>query len=201
MFQEAFHKLWVAADSPRASAHRDLQCPHVVGGEISQFVGVEIAPAVLQRVEFGGVGRQVLDPQPVALGAQPSLGLSANVGRQVVPEQKHSPAHVTAQRAHESHHAQAVNAARLDREKKAQTVACGRKRQRPGDRQTFPIEAVFEDGGFSPRGPGAPHTGLLRTPAFIEDHERGAEPPLFFLMRGQSRRNHASTLASSRSRA
>lgn len=201
MFQEAFGQCRTATDASGATADGSLDLAEVLGGEVGQFVGVEVGPAVFERVEFGRVGRQEFGVEPVALGLEPGLGLAALVRREAVPQEHHRAAHMATQRAQKGHRAFRIDAAGLDRQKQTHPPSVGRKRQRPGGGQALPVEAVFEDRGFPPRGPGASDTGLLGVAAFVDDDEAGPQPPLFFLMRGKSWRSHCLTTAGLRSRA
>lgn len=64
------------------------EIPKVLGTDVGQFVVLAVSPDVLYRIQFGGVGRKVLDYQTSFLVTYELLGDFAAVGRKPVPNQE-----------------------------------------------------------------------------------------------------------------
>jgi hypothetical protein len=137
----------------------------VVGGVGGELANAEVGPHLLHGVEFGRVGRQELDPQPVLLCGNVVANELAAVRRESVPDHRDRPADVPAERTEEVDDVLRLHGA----------VAQGSEEWRPGlvrapsdradHRHTLPVHVVG-DHGLAPRG------------AHVERTEGFSEKPL-----------------------
>ena len=182
-------------DSFEGLAREVTEFPNVSGAEVGKFVLLPIAPQILDRIEFGSVGRQPLDVQPRGVLLKEVLDKPAAMHRRAIPDQQDPAGQLAMQLAEETDDLGALDGTGMQLEIE---VAQGQ----PGDgRETLPIEVESEHRGLTAECPGAGPVGALAQSTFVEEDERPPLPPGFFLMRGHSWLFHAAIFASSRSRA
>ena len=115
------------ADLPGSRMEHSVQMNHIGWSAVGQ-AAVRLVPDVLGRIEFRGVGWEVLRVDPRML-LQETADFFAAVDGALIPEQKHRPPKVSQQMAHESQDIQAVEGSGLHPKVKCQMPLLGRDRQ------------------------------------------------------------------------
>src|SRR5436309_136679 len=62
--QESDGQRWSAADAAEAGSKRPAQREDVDGAEVGKFAGLEVAPDLLDGIQFRRIARQSFDRQP-----------------------------------------------------------------------------------------------------------------------------------------
>lgn len=135
-----------ATQTLQGAPGHEAQFVDAVGIEISHVVLLQLAPQVLDRIQFGSVGVQpfLLD---ASLPGQVVLHKPAAVSRQAVPQQNQLPLQVPPQVGQELQHLRRLDRPFVQVKVKIDEGHAGN--HRPG----LPVEVVLQDGGLSPRGP------------------------------------------------
>ena len=154
-----------------------------------------MGPDVLDRIQFGGVGWQILDCQTAFLVADELLGDLTAVGREPVPNQQKVALDIAQQVFKKLDDLFGLDGFFEDLKVEVPDGDSG------DDRQGFPVEVELENGCLPARRPGAPPMRPLAQPAFVDEDDDAALFLGFFLISGQRLRFHLSIKASSRSRA
>jgi hypothetical protein len=203
MTQEAEGQRGVPTDATEPGAQRPAERVQIGRTMIREFAGLDVAPQGLDRVQFGGIGRQALDREPGALAGDVGAHASTGMGAQPVPQQDDP---LAAEVAPESMQKRQERSGRvragsgLEVQPGAATVPA--KGQRGRDGQPFPaIGDVRQDGGLAARRPGPPDDGLLGKPAFVLEDEPGPLAAGVFFTAGHRTCTHRRMASSSRSTA
>ena len=152
-------------------------------------------PDVLHRIQFGGVGWQVLDCQTAFLVADELLGDLTAMGREPVPNQQNVALDIAQQVFQKFDDLFRLDGFFEDLKVKVPDGNSG------DDRQGFPVEVELENRCLPARRPGAPPMRPLAQPAFVDEDDRAALFRSFFLISSQRLRFHSSIKLSLRSRA
>lgn len=100
------------------------ECAKIDGGIVGQRVGLEVSPEVLDRVEFGGVRRQVLEMRRA--GKDAFVDDLALVGLEAVPDEHDGCAQLALQMLEEVHRTLGIDVGvRVQPKVHSQPVACG----------------------------------------------------------------------------
>ena len=188
-------------DGARVAATDDRQFVDVRAGEIRERLGLEIAPDVLDGIQFGGVRREmgVAGADPRKEG--PNVGRAVRIGS--VPHERERCAEMPIELFAEREHGCGIEVL-LDEQLKIQAhgTALRADAQRGDDRNLPAVTTdVPQDGGLAAGPPGAPHHWQQEQPAFVDEDQPRAQAVGFFLMRGQSSLTQRRIPSSSRSQA
>ena len=154
-----------------------------------------MGPDVLHRIQFGGVGWQVLDGQTAFLVADELLGELTAMSREPVPNQQNVTLDIAQQVFQKLDDLFGLDGFFEDLKVEVPDGDSG------DDRQGFPVEVELQNGCLPARRPGAPPMRPLAQPAFVDEDDRATLFCSFFLISGQRLRFHSSIEASLRSRA
>lgn len=170
-------------------------------GVVGERIGFEPGPQVFERIEFGGVRRQVF--QVGRTGRQALIDRRALVNPSAVPDQHEGRLQLPLQMLEEPHGALGVDVGlRMQAEIQSDPVACGRDAQRgDGGHLLMAATPLAQYGSLSPRAPGATHQRGHEHPRLVEEHECRTQARGVFFTRGQSCSIQARMRCSSRSTA
>jgi hypothetical protein len=87
MRQEAERQVGACSDATQAAMERPHQAGAVVRAQVDALLALDVAPERFDGIEFGGVGGQPFDGEPVPLRGEVALHDPAAVRRQAIPEQ------------------------------------------------------------------------------------------------------------------
>ena len=176
----------LALDGARVTATDDRQFVDVRAREIREWLRLEVAPNILDGIQFG----RVRGKMEVA-GVDPSKEI-ADVSRAVrigsVPDEHHPRAQMPIQLFGEGEDGLGIEIL-LDEQLKIQTHSPAlRADAQGGDHRDLPAMTadVPEHRGPSSGPPRAPHHRQEEQPAFVDEDQPRAQAVGFFLMRGQS---------------
>jgi hypothetical protein len=188
-------------DGARVTATDDRQCVHIGARKVRQRFGLEIAPDVLDGIQFGCVRREVEVTGADAGKEGPDVGRAVRIGS--VPHQRHRGAEMSIEVFAEGEHGLRIEVF-LDQQLEIQPdgTAVWADAQ-GGDDRDLPAVAtnVPQDGGLPSGPPRAPHHRQQEQPAFVDEDQPRAQAVGFFLMRGQSCLTQRRIPSSSRSQA
>jgi len=172
-------------------------------GQVGQFAVFDVAPDLLDGIQFWGIARQGLDRQPGPSAGEILSHRAALVPTQPVPHQNDvAPRKVPLERAQKGDQREIVVTPGPRLEVTAPAPAVPAEGQRRRDRQACPVRArMSQDRRVAARGPGAADDRPVRDAAFVFEDDPGPAPPGVFFTCGQRRRFHSAIAASSRSRA
>ena len=176
----------LALDRARVTATDDRQFVDIRAREIREGLRLEVAPHVLDGIQFGRVRGEM-----EVVGADPSKEI-ADVSRAVrigaVPDEHHPRAQMPMELFGEGEDGLGIEVL-LDEQLEIQTdsPAVGADAQ-GGDHRDLPAMTadVPEHRGPSSGTPRAPHDRQEEQPAFVDEDQPRAQAVGFFLMRGQS---------------
>ena len=153
-------------------------------------------PQPLVGIQFRGIGRQTIHPEPGVMGFERRPRLFRAVGVQTVPEQEDPAWNPVQQVADEGDDLGAG-----DRAPHQTEIGVRVRRDRRDGRQLRPVEAVVEKRRLASRGPGFARRRQQREAALVDKDQRGLQALGFFFKRGQVCFTQRWMAASSRSRA
>jgi hypothetical protein len=157
-------------------------------------------PNAFIRIEFGRIGREVLD---VKAGIAPKQTLQgfAFVGPGVIQQHNQGSAEVPQEVAQKGTDLFLSDILVMESEVKAQAVAPWTHRDARNDRHPVPPVAMPKDGGLPAGRPRSHDVGNQAEAGFVDEDDRSAQPPGVFFIRGQSFFFHLEMASSFRSRA
>src|SRR5438132_13354961 len=157
-----------ATDPGEAHAQRPAERKYVDRAEVGKFAAFDVAPDLLDGIQFWGIARQGLDRQP-----RPSTGeilphRAALVATQPVPHQNDvAPRKVPLERAQEGDQREIVVTSGSRLEVTAPAPAVPAEGQGRRDRQARPVRArMSQDRRVAARGPGAADDRSVRDAPF-----------------------------------
>src|SRR5271168_2985059 len=163
--------------------------------EVRQLVMFPIAPDVLHRIEFRGIGWQVVQHQAAPLLGDKFRDQAAAMSLGAIPDYQQSARQLTQQVRKELHHLWRTNGRWV--KSKIEIP--------PGDasdgREHFPVKVILQHRSLSARSPGAHPMGPLAQPALVDEDDGAPLAEGFFLSRGQCTRRQYRIASSSRSSA
>lgn len=151
----------------------------MLGDEVGDLVGLEVAPHVFGGVEFRGVSRQAFDLEAPRGAGYIVPHQRATVDAGAVPEDQQLAGKVTLEVAEELHDLGSLDASGVDLEVEAQ------EGQSANDREALPVEGLLEHGRLAPRGPGARPGGPRAQAALVDEDDQPALAAGFFFSAGQ----------------
>lgn len=185
MCEEGAGQVGVTADPACPLLDLSRQDLEIVSGEVGQVGGGQVAPEVLDGIEFGRIGGEPFGMEPMPIVREVGGGVGAAVGGQAVPQQHDPAVHVAPETAQKGRDPQAVDGTGVDGQQQPHPLPADRGRQGAGQRQPFPIERLDEVGCVTLGRPCPADAGALREPRFVEEDQRGVLGAGFFLTRGQ----------------
>lgn len=147
--------------------------------EVGKLVSLPIAPDVLDGIQFGSVGRQVLERETPVLVRHEVPDQSAAVLAQSVPDHQEVAWNLTQQTTKEIHNLWTPDRTGIQPEVK-------RPPGHTGDRgQGLPVEVILQDRGLASRRPRAATMRLQAQSAFVDEDDRLAFASGVFFRAGQ----------------
>jgi len=122
--------------------------------EVGKLVSFPVAPDVFDGIQFGSVGRQVLECQTPVLGRDKVPDHSAAVLPEAIPDHQGVSWDLAQQPAQEVHDLRTPNRTGIQPEVERPPGHTGNRGQ------DFPVEVILKDRGLAPRRPGAATVGL-----------------------------------------
>ncbi len=142
-------------------------------------MSLPIAPDVLDRIQFGGVGRQVLKRETPILFRDEISNHSATVLPQSVPDHQEVAWNLAQETTKEIHDLRTPNRTGIHAEVEGPPG-------HTGDRgQGLPVEVILQDRGLTFRRPSAATMGLQAQSAFVDEDDRLAFACGVFFSAGQ----------------
>src|SRR5208283_2990331 len=184
-----------AAHPPQGTGGAQAQFPAMMSTEVGQLVLFEVPPDVLGRVQFGGIGRQILD-QELSPRRRDILAYEpATVNARPVPEDQQFAAQMAAQVPQKRDDLGA-----LDRAVEELEVKVHQRDPRDYGKR-LPVEMIRQDRCATAGSPRAYSMRLLAQAALVNTDDQPAFGQGFFLMAGKRSRFQRRMARSSRSSA
>jgi len=137
----------------------------------------EMAPHILDRVEFRRVSRKTFHHDAFTGGGDVILDQQAAVDRRAIPQDQNSAGDVPLQVPEKLNDLRAFDAALMDLKVKPP------QRQAANNRKAFPVEALVQHRSLPARGPSADSRRAGAQPAFIYENDGSPLLAGFFLKR------------------
>jgi len=195
-FKEGPHECRPHPDPLGGLPKSDFQLAQVAGREVGQLYLLQIPPHPFVRIEFGGVGRKVLQAEASSLIVHEASDRGGLVGLHIVPDKDDSTGHMPEQMPQKHEHLRSGDGAAANQEVQ------------------LPLGTDTRDGGkLRPTVPVGHHWGLpfgrpssdtgrdQAEAGLVREDQRGFLLLGFFLMRGHSCWSQRWTSRSSRSEA
>ncbi len=144
VLEETSAHVGVALDLGETTAHATAQELQVLVGRIGQHGAVQVSPERFDGIEFGGIRREPLDPQPPTVLPQGALGDAAPVGREAIPEEEDSTSPMTSEGGEEAHEVGTADASWMKGQEPAQTPGGGGGEHEADSREALPIERLAQ---------------------------------------------------------
>lgn len=157
-------------ETARSSAYLVGEVVERVRAVIGQVCRREVGPEVLDRVEFGRVGRKEFGTEPARLRLNELLRELAAMRRQAVPQQHNLAANVTAQIPEKVNRRVTVDVSVLERKKQSRFSSRRRGSQGADRREPLPIEWKPKNGRLGARRPRPADTGTFGEATFVEEN-------------------------------
>lgn len=154
-----------------------------------------VPPDVLDRVEFGSVGREPFEFDAVAVGSDEVSDEHAAVGAQPVPDDEELSREMAHEMLQELDDALLIDCAVMELEVE---IPPGNARDH---RESIPVEVELEDRSLAARCPGAAAMWPFAQPALVDEDDRPAFSRGVFFTLGHSTFFQCAIAFSSRSRA
>ena len=138
--------------------------------KIGPLAILRVAPGVIDDVQIGGIGREILplDAAAVYIVEQP---LSFFVPTEPIPNDAQRSLEVTVQALHKGNEVLTGDMGRLHGEIEAQAVLDRRDGDGADDREAIMAVPAVLDRGLPPRGPGLSNGGVKHEAGFIHEAE------------------------------
>lgn len=159
---------------------------HIGAGEVGERIGLEIAPHILDRIQLRGVRREI-ELKPIHY-VEGDLGSEAAMDLGAIPHQQQRLTKVAGELLEEAQHCGGIEV-RIDQQLKVQAhlAPVGADTQGGDRRDLLEVAATMPEHWSLPApAPGATHYRKQEQPAFVDENQPSAQPPGFFLIRGQS---------------
>src|SRR6266851_761499 len=192
-----------ATDTGKPRPKRPAQREDVDRAEVREFAALDVAPDLLDGIQFRSVARQAFDCQPRPLLSEILPHRGALVPTESVPDQDDRAAwEVTLECAQKTEQRAIVVTAGPRLEVATPAPAIPAEGQGRRDRQARPVAArMDQDRRVAARGPRAADDGAMRDTTLVFENDPGPLAPRVFFTCGQRARFHCAIAASSRSRA
>ena len=172
-------------DKPRAALHGTqpgsrsiFEMHQVARAEVWYFMGLQVPPDALNRVEFGCIGRKILKGNlSIQLLNKRSDELGA-MGLQTIPDDQKLAANRVRERFQELHDLRTADGAGEQPEIEAHETHSG------DHRELLPAETVLQDRSLAPRSPRSRATGTFGQARLIDEHDDASLPRGYFFSAG-----------------
>ena len=165
---------FAAADASECLARGMAQFPDVFRAEVREFVFLPVGPQILDGIEFGRIGGESFDAQPVDLRLEVGADHAAAVNGSAVPQQQDFARHLTVKCLEK-----ADNLRAFDRPLVQLKVEVSPRQSGDGG-ETFPIEVEGENGRLATGRPRARTARPLAQSTFVEEDDGAPFAPGFF---------------------
>lgn len=158
----------------------------IEGGLVGERIGFEVRPQVFDRIEFGGIGRQVL--KVCRVWGDTFVEEFAKVGLEPIEDHDQRCAHLALHVLQKFDHTLSIDVGiRMQTEVQRQSITRGNDAQR-GDGGDFLVGAgtLAQDGRAASRVPGAAHQRRHQQTGFVEEDQRRSQACGVFFTLGQS---------------
>src|SRR5438309_101631 len=175
VLQERDGQRWPATDAGEPGTNGRAQREDVERAEVGEFAALEVAPDLLDGIQFRRVAGQSFDRQPRPLASEILSHHAALVPAEAVPDQDDLTAgEMALEGAQKADQGEIVVRAGPRLKVTAAPPAIPPEGQRGGDRQARPVAArVRQDRRVAARGPRAADDRSMRDPALVfEDDPR-----------------------------
>lgn len=179
LFPEGGDQVVASAHAPQGAGGGVTEFPAVLGTEVGQFMLLEMTPDVLGGIQFGGIGWQGLQVDPLIQCADEVPHRPTAVNPRAIPDNQQSSGQMPQQMAQELD-----DLGTLDRSVKELEIEVGEGQSRH-HRELLPIEVVLQHRRTTTRGPSANPVRLLAQSALINEDNQPIFAERFFLMSGQ----------------
>ena len=152
----------------------------IEAGEIGRRLGLEVAPQVFDRVEFGGVGRKVALPPLHHI--EGDFGLKAAMSLGTIPEQEQRSVEAAGELPEEAEQRAGIEV-RIDQQLKVQPqlAPVGTHAQSGDRRDLFALTTDMpEHRNLPARAPGASHHREQEQPALVDENQPSVQLAGFF---------------------
>ena len=161
--------------------------------QVGNFVGFEMPPQILDRIEFGRVSRQPFDHDAPFGGGYIVFDQHAPVDRRAIPNDQHFTGNVSLEMPQKFDDLEAFDAAGVNLEIEPP------ERQAADDRKAFPVEGLVQHRGLPTWSPSAGPCGAGAQPAFVDKDDGSPLLPCLFFKAGHSVRDQRQIALSFRS--
>jgi len=199
--QEASQQRWLALYGVGGAARLASEAGQIEGRIVGEPIGFEVGPQVLNRVEFGGIGREVLKVRRA--GRDAFIDQLTQMSSETIPDQHHGAAQLALQMLEEVHDAHGVDVVVGEHAKVQCQPIAGRSDAQRRDCRDFLMSAraLTQHRGVSEQAPGATHQRGHQQARFVQKDDCGSQAGSVFFTRGQSCSIQARMRCSSRSTA
>src|SRR2546429_501170 len=184
-----------ALHGAQVSARTLSKITQIAGAEVRHRMVFEIGPDVLDRIEFRGIGRQILQRETSALSLDIRFDQPRAVRLQSIPHNQQLAADGRLQGLEELDDLRALDRAGEEAEVETPEAHPGNRRE------LLPREAVLQNGCLAFRGPGACAAGSFGQTRLVDEDDYSALPRRDFFNAGHLFFFQVAIAASSRSRA
>jgi hypothetical protein len=148
---------------------------------VANLMLLQVAPEVFNRIEFGSVSRQTLNPEPAPALTQEFLDRCGAMNSCAVPDDQQLAGQMPQPVAKKSCDLETANGPVVELEVETP------ESQTADERALVPIKGLLQDRGLSARCP-SPHAMRAGAQAaFVDEDDRATFPACFFLMAGHGR--------------
>jgi len=186
---------WTSPHAAEGGGGFETKLPSLGHQQVGDLMGFEMAPQILDGVEFRRVSWQAFQDDALAGGGDEVLDQQAAMNRRAIPKDKDFAGDMPLQVPEELNDLGAFDAALVDLKVKPP------QRQPANDRKAFPVEGLVQHRRLPARGPGADARRTGAQPAFINEDDSSSLLAGLFFKAGHSTRCQRRMAFSSRSTA
>jgi len=157
--------LRAAAHPPECGGGFEAQFPSLGCDQIGNLMVLEISPHILNRIEFGRIGRQPLHQQSPSGPGDILFNQPTAVNRCAIPQNQYFSADMALQVMQELKDLEAFDAARMNLKVEAPL------RQAANDREAFPVEGLLQHRRLSAPRPSPRPRGTRAQSAFVDEDD------------------------------
>lgn len=169
--------------------------PSLGGDQIGNLMSFEVAPHILDRVEFRRISRQPFNHDAPLGGGYIVFDQHTPMDRCAIPDNQHFPGDMSLEVAQKLDDLETFNTTSMNLEIEPP------ERQATDDRKAFPVEGFVQHWGLPTRSPSARAGGPGAQAAFVDEHYGSSLLAGLFFKAGNSVRDQRRIAFSSRSTA
>jgi len=186
---------WSSPHTAQGCGSFEAQLPGLSGQQVGNLMSFELAPHILDRIEFRRVSGKTFQDNAPAGGGDVILDQQAAVNWRSIPKDHDFAGDVALQVPEKLNDLWAFDAALVDLKVKPP------QRQPANDGKAFPVEGLVQHRRLPSRSPGADARRAGAQPAFIDENDGSSLPAGLFFKAGHSTRCQRRMAFSSRSTA